>query len=129
MSTKGRAGAGGKGQRNSPVRVATLPFTLPFITETVGASKYGGARGGAAWHRAISSEVNVPESATLADAEKAASSMFVDNPVRNWTLVDELGVGHPVQLAINDFLEVRLQRVETSVLPGEQPEVLWEKDD
>jgi hypothetical protein len=77
----------------------------------------------------LKAKVNVPESATLADAEKAASSMFVDNPVRNWTLVDELGVGHPVQLAINDFLEVRLQRVETSVLPGEQPEVLWEKDD
>jgi hypothetical protein len=42
--------------------------------------------------------------------------------------VDELGVGHPVQLSINDFLEVSLQRVETSVLPDEQPEVLWEKD-
>ena len=45
------------------------------------------------------------------------------------TLVDELGGGHPVQLAINDFLEVSLQRIETSVPPDEQPEVLWEKED
>ena len=73
--------------------------------------------------------VDVPESATLADAEKAARSAFVDNPVRNWTLVDELGAGHPVQLAINDFLEVSLQRVETCVPTDEQPKVLWEKDD
>ncbi len=65
-------------------------------------------------------KVNVPdESATLADADKAARSVFVDNPARNWTLVDELGGGHPVQLAINDFLEVRLQRVETCDTPDE----------
>jgi hypothetical protein len=74
-------------------------------------------------------KVNVPESATLADAEKAARSTLVDDPVKNWTLVDELGGGHPVQLAINDFLEVSLQRVETSVPPDEQPEILWEKED
>ena len=74
-------------------------------------------------------KITVPESATLADAEKAAMSLFVDSPARNWTLVDELGVGHPVQLAINDFLEVSLQRVETCVPPDEQPEVLWEKED
>ncbi len=72
--------------------------------------------------------VNIPESATLADAEKAAKSLFVDAPVKNWTLVDELGVGHPVQLAINDFLEVSLQRVETCVPRDAQPEVLWERD-
>jgi len=73
--------------------------------------------------------INVPESATPADAEKAARSMLLDDPVRNWTLVDELGVGHPVQLAINDFVEVSLQRVETSAPPDEQPKVLWEKED
>jgi hypothetical protein len=74
-------------------------------------------------------KINVPESATLADAEKAARSTLVDEPVRNWTLVDELGAGHPVQLAISDFLEVSLQRVETVVPQDEQPEVLWEKED
>jgi hypothetical protein len=74
-------------------------------------------------------KIDVPDSATLADAEKAARSTLVDDPVRNWTLVDELGVGHPVQLAINDFLEVSLQRVETCVPSDEQPEVLWEKED
>ena len=56
-------------------------------------------------------KVNVPESATLADAEKAARSTLVDDPVRQWTLVDELGGGHPVQLATNDFLEISLQSV------------------
>jgi hypothetical protein len=74
-------------------------------------------------------KINVPESVTLADAEKAARSTLVDEPVRNWTLVDELGAGHPVQLAISDFLEVSLQRVETVVPQDEQPEVLWEKED
>ena len=73
-------------------------------------------------------KVNVPERATLVDAEEAAWATLREDPVRSWTLVDELGVGHPVQLSINDFLEVSLQRVETSVLPDEQPEVLWEKD-
>ncbi len=74
-------------------------------------------------------KIDVPEAATLAEAEKAARSLFVDNPVRNWTLVDELGVGHPVQLAIDDFVEISLQRVETVVPADEQPEVLWEKED
>ncbi len=74
-------------------------------------------------------KVNVPESATLADAEKAAWSTLVDDPIRNWTRVDELGVGHRVPLTINDFLEVSLERVETSVPPDERPEVLWEKGD
>jgi hypothetical protein len=74
-------------------------------------------------------KIDVPDAATLADAEKAARSLFVTTPVRNWTLVDELGAGHPVQLAINDFLEVSLQRVETIVPTDEQPQVLWEKED
>ena len=68
-------------------------------------------------------KVNVPECATLADAEKAAQAMLADDPVRKWTLVDELGVGHPVQLAVNDFLQVSLQSVEICVPPDTQPEV------
>jgi hypothetical protein len=74
-------------------------------------------------------KVNVPERATLADAEKAARATLADDPVRKWTLVDELGVGHPVQLALNDFLEFGLESVETSVPDDEQPELLWEKED
>jgi hypothetical protein len=73
-------------------------------------------------------KVNIPESTTLADAEEAARSTLADDPARNWTLVDELGVGHPVQLALDDFLEVSLQSVETSVPMDERPEVLWEKE-
>jgi hypothetical protein len=46
---------------------------------------------------------NVPKSTTLVDAEKAAWAMLRQHPVRSWTLVDELGVGHSVQLSINDF--------------------------
>jgi hypothetical protein len=34
-----------------------------------------------------------------------------------------------VQLAVNDFLEIALQRVETAALVDEQPEVLWESED
>jgi hypothetical protein len=74
-------------------------------------------------------KVNVPESSTLADAEKAARSALADDPVRDWTLVDELGVGHSVPLALNDFLEMSLQSVETCAPADEQPEVLWEKED
>ena len=74
-------------------------------------------------------KVNVPETATLADAEKAARSTLADNPVRNWMLIDELGGGHPVQLAVNDFSEINLQSIETSAPNDEQPEILWEKDD
>ena len=74
-------------------------------------------------------KVNVPESATLVDAEKAARATLADEPVRNWTLVDELGGGHPVQLAVNDFSEINLQSIETSAPNDEQPEILWEKDD
>jgi hypothetical protein len=74
-------------------------------------------------------KVNVPESATLADAEKAARSTLVDDPVRQWTLVDELGGGHPVQLAVSDFRDISLQSIETSVPNDEQPKVLWEKTD
>jgi len=58
---------------------------------------------------------NVPESTTLVDAEKAAWAMLRQHPVRSWTLVDELGIVHSVQLSINDFFEVSLQRVETSI--------------
>ena len=47
-------------------------------------------------------KVNLPESAALADAENVARSTLADGPVRKWTLVDELGDGHPVQLAVND---------------------------
>jgi hypothetical protein len=35
-------------------------------------------------------KVNVPESATLADTEKAARSTLAGDAVKNWTLVDEL---------------------------------------
>jgi hypothetical protein len=73
-------------------------------------------------------KVNLPESATLADAENVALSTLADGPVRKWTLVEELGDGHPVQLAVNDFLEISLQSVETSVRGDEQPELLWENE-
>jgi hypothetical protein len=69
-------------------------------------------------------KVNVSESATL----KAARATLAQDPVRKWTLVDELGAGHPVQLAVNDFLEISLQSVETSAPGDEQPELLWEKE-
>jgi hypothetical protein len=39
------------------------------------------------------------------------------------------GVGHPVQLALNDFLEVSLESVKTAVAMDEQPEILWERED
>jgi hypothetical protein len=74
-------------------------------------------------------KINVPEGATLADAENAARSTIVDDPIRNWTLMDELGVGPPVQLALRDFLEISLQSVETSVPDDGQPELLWDKED
>ena len=73
-------------------------------------------------------KVDLPEGATLADAEGIARSTIADGPIRKWTLVDELGRGHPVQLAVNDFLEFSLQSVETSVRGDEQPELLWEKE-
>jgi hypothetical protein len=73
--------------------------------------------------------VDVPESAPLGDAHKAARLALADDPVRNWTLVDELGGGHPVQLADNDFREISLQSIETAVPEDEQPHVLWEKTD
>jgi hypothetical protein len=73
--------------------------------------------------------VDVPESATLADAHEAARLALADGPVRQWTLVDELGSGHPVQLAVSDFREISLQSIETSVPYDEQPQVLWEKKD
>ena len=37
-------------------------------------------------------KVNVPESATLADAEKAAQVTLADDSVRRWKWVDELGL-------------------------------------
>ena len=73
-------------------------------------------------------KVNLPDRATLAEAEDVARSTLADGPVRKWTLVDELGCGHPVQLAVNDFLEISLQSVETSVGGDEQPELLWENE-
>ena len=39
-----------------------------------------------------------------------------------------VGVGDPVQLAVDDFLQVSLQSVETCVPPDTQPAVLWEKE-
>jgi hypothetical protein len=74
-------------------------------------------------------KVNVPESATLADTEKAARSTLAGDAVKNWTLVDELGGGHPVPLAVSDFREIDLQSIETSVTDDEQPKVLWERKD
>ena len=73
--------------------------------------------------------VIVPEKATLNDAERAAWATIGDDPIKDWTLVDELGVGHSVQLAINDFLQIGLERVETLAAEDEQPEVLWERED
>jgi hypothetical protein len=35
--------------------------------------------------------VVVPENATLKDAEEAALAAIEDDPIKNWTLVDELG--------------------------------------
>jgi hypothetical protein len=74
-------------------------------------------------------KVVVPENATVKDAEDAALAAIEDDPIRNWTLIDELGRGHSVQLGVNDFLEIGLQRVETAVLADEQPEVFWESED
>ena len=54
-------------------------------------------------HTFILLKVKGNESTTLVDAEKAAWAMLRQHPVRSWTLVDELGVGHSVQLSINDF--------------------------
>jgi hypothetical protein len=72
-------------------------------------------------------KIDIPEGATIAEVENAVRSTIVDDPVQ-WTLVDELGVGHPVQLALNDFLEVSLESVETAVAMDEQPVLLWERD-
>jgi hypothetical protein len=74
-------------------------------------------------------KVVVPENATLKDAEKAALAAIEDDPIKNWTQVDEFGGAHSVQLAVNDFLEIGLQRVETAVFADEQPKVLWESED
>ena len=70
---------------------------------------------------------NVPKSTTLVDAEKAAWAMLRQHPVRSWTLVDELGVGHSIRLSINDFF-LRLACSVWRRPLDEQPEVLWEKD-
>jgi hypothetical protein len=71
-------------------------------------------------------KIAVPEGATLADVEDTVRSTIVDDPIRTWTLVDDLGIGYPVQLALRDFIDIDLQGVETT---DEQPVVLWEKDD
>jgi hypothetical protein len=52
----------------------------------------------------------VPENATIDDAEKAAWATIGNYP-------------------LNDFVEVALQRVETSVPDDQQPEILWERED
>ncbi len=74
-------------------------------------------------------KVMLPENATLEDAEKAAWATIGNDPFRSWTLLDDLGLGPSMPLSINDFLEVGLRRVETSVPDGQQREVLWEKED
>ena len=74
-------------------------------------------------------KVMVSENATLEDAEKAAWATIGNDPFRCWTLLDDLGLGPSMPLSINDFLEVGLQRVETSVPDDKQPEVLWEKEE
>jgi hypothetical protein len=61
--------------------------------------------------------------------KKQHGGKTADVPVSKLTLVDELGVGHAVPLSLNDFLEVRLQSVETSVLGDERPEILWEREE
>jgi hypothetical protein len=38
----------------------------------------------------------VPENATIDDAEKAAWATIGNYPIKDWTLVDELGVGAPL---------------------------------
>ena len=55
--------------------------------------------------------------------------MIADDPVRHWTLFDDFALGRSVPLSRNDFPEVGLQRVETSVPDDQQQEVLWEKQD
>jgi hypothetical protein len=61
---------------------------------------------------------------------RIAANIAEDDPItKNWTLVDELGGAHSVQLAVNDVLEIGLQRVEPAALVDEQPEVLWESED
>jgi hypothetical protein len=77
----------------------------------------------------LSVKVMVPENATFEDAEKAAWATIGNDPVRCWTLLDDLGVGPSMPLSLNDFLEVGLQRIETSVPDDQQREVLWEKED
>ena len=74
-------------------------------------------------------KVMVSENATLEDAEKAAWATIGHDSFRCWTLLDDLGLGPSMPLSINDFLEVGLQRVETSVPDDKQPEVLWEKEE
>jgi hypothetical protein len=73
-------------------------------------------------------KVMLPENATLDDAEKAAWAIIGNDPFRSWTLLDDLGLGPSMPLSINDFLEIALQRIETSVPDGQQREVLWEKE-
>jgi hypothetical protein len=74
-------------------------------------------------------KVIVPENATPEEVEKATLAMIADAPTENWTLVDDLGLGPSMPLSLNDFLEVALQRVETSVFDDQQSEILWEKED
>jgi hypothetical protein len=73
-------------------------------------------------------KVIVHDNATPEGIEKAAWAMIADDPVRYWTLFNDLASGRSVALSRNDFLEAGLQRVETSVPDDQQPEVLWEKE-
>jgi hypothetical protein len=74
-------------------------------------------------------KVIASKNATPEGIESAAWAAIADDRVTYWTLVDELGVGHPVPLSRSDFLEVGLQRVETSAPEKQQPKVLWERED
>jgi hypothetical protein len=123
--------------------------TVPWLQETVATGNYasasiawtgsstviaaaGGTGGLYYWWQAADTAPWHQETVATTGGWTAPSiawirSTIVDDPVR-WTLVDELGVGHPVQLALNDFLEVSLERVETAVAMDEQPALLWERD-
>jgi hypothetical protein len=61
--------------------------------------------------------------------EKIALETIGDNGYGNWTLLDDLGVGITFPLHRDDFVEVRLQRVETLVSDNQQPKVLWEREE
>ena len=71
----------------------------------------------------------VPENATIDDAEKAAWATIGDYPIKDWTLVDELGVGHPCPSHLTTLSRWPCNASETSVPDDQQPEILWERED